>query len=118
MEQKTKRAICLHVERILSDFSFENRRKKHSEECPCYQQNKPCHNIPIKELNCFLCYCPNYDTERAEGGCKIGNPEDKGKWFYHACHEKGRIWDCSDCGYPNRKEVVKKYLNKLFGLKD
>ena len=94
----------------IEDFSFENRRKKFPNECPCYIENKPCHNMSPKELNCFLCFCPEYDTSKEEGGCKINSKD--GKWFFSDKLPKGKIWDCSDCIYPHKKEIVRKYMDK------
>lgn len=93
---------------IIKEFDFEN-RKKNTEECPCYKENKKCHNI--ENLNCLLCYCPNY-IKTEEGGCKINNP--KGKWFFHSNLPKGKIWDCSDCDWPHKEENVKEVLKKIF----
>jgi Zn-finger protein len=119
MNDLTRRCIAVHVERILAEFSFEHRAREHPEECPCYVLGKPCHDdIPISDFNCFLCYCPEYDNSISEGGCKLGNPEAKGKPFEHPSHPTGRIWDCSDCIYHHRSENVRKYLKRLFGLKD
>ncbi|MFC1682410.1 cysteine-rich small domain-containing protein [Nanoarchaeota archaeon] len=94
-----------HIDKIIEVFDFEN-RKENKEECVCYKQEKKCHEI--ENLNCFLCYCPEYDSEV---GCKINSL--KGKWLVS---EGGKVWDCSGCDYPHREEVVRKYLRKLFGL--
>jgi len=117
MNEKTRRAIETHIERIIKEFRFENQRADNLEKCPCYAQNKPCHNIPLEEFNCLLCFCPEYNTSNSEGGCKI--PEKgKGEWFYHPSHQTGRIWDCSNCGYPNREEIVREYLKAIFSLNE
>jgi len=50
----------------------------------------PCHN---NLEDCSLCYCPFYP-------CK---DENKGKW--HKTRE-GKIWDCSQCEWIHKKEVV------------
>ena len=105
-----KEAVEKKVVDIVELFSFENMQKTNPNFCPCYGQNKPCHQMG--ELNCFFCYCPQYDNTTEEGGCKLSST--KGKWFVHPSHKTGRVWDCSDCDYPHRKEVVKKYLTKLF----
>jgi len=113
MNSKTEQAINEHLSKIISEFRFSNRKLKHSKECPCYKQNKPCHNTD-GELNCFLCYCPEYDNSKTEGGCKINSPN--GKWHFNEKLPKGKIWDCSDCEIPHKEEVVKKHLKGLFGI--
>jgi dUTP pyrophosphatase len=97
-----------HIQKIIKEFNFLNRKNKHPNECPCYK-DKPCHNLP--ELNCFLCYCPEYKS-KIEGGCKINNPN--GKWLFNEKLPKGKIWDCSNCDYPHREEIVEKYLKSIF----
>ena len=116
MNDKTKEFIESHINRIINEFNFKKRKEKNPEECLCYQQDKPCHEIPKEEFNCFLCYCPEYDSIKSEGGCKLNSK--KGKWFYHHDLPKGKIWDCSDCDYPHRIGTVKKYLKKFFGIKE
>ncbi|MFC1756602.1 cysteine-rich small domain-containing protein [Patescibacteria group bacterium] len=92
----------------LKEYRYENRIKKDPKACPCYKTNAPCHKI--ENLNCFLCYCPEYDTSKKEGGCKRNSPD--GKWFYHEKLPKGKIWDCSDCTYPHEEKNIEKYLKK------
>lgn len=113
MNEEVRKTFENKVKIILKEFSFETRRDKSPEECPLYSQNKHCHALEEGDLNCFFCLCPEYDSESEIGGCKLGNPEGKGRWFYRA---KGRIWDCSDCAYPHKEENVRKYLNRIFGL--
>ena len=113
MNDLTKKTFEDKVEIILKEFSFKARRERNSKECPCYSQNKPCHALDEGELNCFFCLCPEYASEKEQGGCRIGNPEGKGRWF---SRKKGEIWDCSDCSYPHKEKNIRKYLNRLFGL--
>jgi len=105
--------INTHIDNIISENRFDIRSKKHPNACPCYK-DKPCHNMP--ELNCFLCYCPNYDTTVKIGGCIINNPN--GKWYYNDLLPDKKIWDCSDCIHPHSEIVVKKYLTELFNNKN
>jgi Zn-finger protein len=111
MNQTTREAIERHIQNILNEFNFQNRKNKYPNACPCYK-GKICHNISPEKLNCFLCYCPEYKSEEIEGGCKINS--QKGKWFLSDKLPKGKIWDCSDCDYPHREETVKIYLKKMF----
>ncbi len=116
MKDLTKRVLERRVEIVLKEFLFATRQKRDITECTCYDENKPCHNIPSDELNCYFCLCPEYDNSKEEGGCKIEDPEGKGKWFDRPDLEAGHIWDCSDCTYPHKTENIIKYLNRDFGL--
>ncbi len=103
--------INTHINNIIAENTFEVRSKNNPDACPCYT-NKPCHDISASDLNCFLCYCPNYDTEKEIGGCKINNP--KGKWYNHGLPPHEKVWDCSDCEYPHKESIVKEYLRTVF----
>jgi Zn-finger protein len=109
MHNLAKKLIKERIQKISEDWSFEKRSKEHQNECPCYTKGK-CHQL--EDLNCFFCYCPEYDLTIQEGGCKIGNP--KGKWFYHKDLPKRKIWDCSDCDYPHKPQNIVNYLMSLF----
>ncbi len=95
------------ISKLIDEWDFDKRKNTNPEECICYQQNKPCHNIT--NLNCFFCYCPNYDTSVKEGKCKINSQKAK----YIDNHE-GRILDCTDCDFPHKRENAIKLLEGLF----
>ena len=113
---KARKLIEARIRNLVGEFDFNKRKEKFPNECPCYLENKPCHDIPEENLNCFLCYCPEYNLDLKSGGCKLGNPQGKGKWFHHDSLPEGRIWDCSDCNYPHNREVAEKYFKKMFGV--
>ena len=97
---------------IISETSFQIRSKKHSEQCPYYAQEKPCHDI--KDLNCFLCVCPEYHSDMDEGGCRINN--QSGKWHSPYPYSKsGKVWDCSDCSFPHFQAHIEQYLRQNLG---
>ncbi len=76
------------------DFSTKHFNFK---DCPYY----PCHKVE-GEINCLFCYCPFYPCNN-----KIG----QGKWL----KLKGKkIYDCSDCYFIHRDEVVKRILTLLY----
>ena len=114
MNLKTKEAIEKHIEKIIQQFVYSKRKLKNPKDCPCYLQNKPCHNISENKLNCFLCFCPEYDSSIPEGGCKMRS--EKGQWFFNESLPKGKIWDCSNCDNPHNEETVRKHLRNLFGV--
>lgn len=114
-EEKNK-FIERHIDFILKQTSFKKLKNSGEKYCPCYFQES-CHpEIPEEELNCLFCYCPEYDNSVEEGGCKLENPLGKGKWFFHDNLSQGKVWDCSDCEWPHRKENVKNYLRKFYDL--
>lgn len=93
----------LSIDKILKDFVFSKRKITNKTDCTCYINNKPCHDIKESELNCYLCYCPNYP--RDENPCKAeGN---KGKYILNKTQ---KIWDCSDCTINHTKEFIESYL--------
>jgi len=100
----------MFISAVISEFRYDNRSVSHPEKCICYREGLPCHDM--ENLNCFLCYCPYYDTEKEEGGCLRDSPD--GKWHDSEKLPKGRIWDCSDCDYPHREETVRAYLEAYF----
>ncbi|MCX6750770.1 MAG: hypothetical protein NTZ83_04895, partial [Candidatus Pacearchaeota archaeon] len=99
-----------NIPNIIEAMSFDKRSKRNPEKCPYYQKNppRPCHEV--KELNCLLCACPNYNSKELEGGCTINSK--RGEWFYHQNLPAGRVWDCSDCNVNHSKKEIENYLKK------
>jgi len=92
---------------IIKETSFKTRSKKNKDECPYYKLRYSCHP-KIKDLNCFLCACPNYESNRLQGGCKINSK--LGKYHHHRNLPKEKVWDCSDCTINHTVKEVEKYL--------
>ena len=111
MDKLTEKYMGDHIQRLIDEFKFTNRNGK-ERECPCYKTKTPCHDT--EDLNCFLCYCPWYATEKDGGECKIDNPLKKGRFIPYSSSPTGEIWDCTNCDYPNQEEVVRKFLWKFF----
>ncbi len=109
MHELAKEIIERRIHILLNEWNFEKRKVKHSDECVCYQQDKKCHDI--EDLNCFFCYCPNYDMSAEEGKCRINSPKAK-----YIDTPKGKILDCSDCGFPHKKENAKRFLRRIYRL--
>lgn len=107
MHDLAKEIINERTKNIINQWDFDEQKKSNPNGCVCYSQDKKCHDL--EELNCFFCYCPNYDTSVKEGKCKINSP--KGKYIDN---HKGKILDCSDCDIPHRKENAIKLLDSLF----
>lgn len=99
--------ILKNNQELISEWDFEARKKVNTYGCICYEKNKKCHDID--ELNCFFCYCPNYDRTVKEGLCKIDSPDGK-----YIDTSNGKILDCSDCTFPHTRENAIKLLENLF----
>ena len=107
-----KEGISLTLENIpciIEEMSFRVRSKKHPEECPYYPKGTSCH-FEVENLNCFLCACPNYESDKLAGGCKINS--QKGRVHFHPNLPEGRIWDCSDCNINHTPDEIRRYLTK------
>jgi len=98
-----------NIPRIIEEMSFRVKSKKQQDDCPYYRTEKPCHP-EIKELNCFLCACPQYESFKLEGGCKIKSK--LGKWAYHKHLPAGKVWGCSNCAAYHHPKSVEIYLRK------
>lgn len=103
-----------NIPKIIKETSFENRSKKYKNKCPYYKLEYSCHQ-EIKNLNCMLCACPEYNSDSDVGGCNINS--GNGRWTYHEKLPKGKVWDCSYCNkFHSPKEVeefLKQKLNEL-----
>ena len=104
----------LDKEQIIDYFDFENMKEKERDFCPLYAQNKKCHNM--KELNCYLCSCPNFrfndeGFEKVNGKtlfstCSIESKDGKQGIYDEAIHQ-----DCSGCTVPHHKAYVEKHFD-------
>lgn len=96
-------------EQIIDYFDYDNMAKEEIEFCPLYKMGKKCHNM--KELNCYLCGCPNfrfndegigiYNGYKILSKCDINNGSSVGRGG--AVHQ-----DCSKCTVPHHKAYVSK----------
>ena len=104
----------LDKERIIDYFDFENMKEKERDFCPLYVQNKKCHDM--KELNCYLCSCPNFrfndegfkkvDGKTLFSSCSIDSKDGKQGIYGEAIHQ-----DCSGCTVPHHKAYVQKHFD-------
>ncbi len=96
-------------EQMLEYFDFDNMVKKELSFCPLYKDNKKCHDM--KELNCYMCACPNFRFDEKGIGnynefkilskCNINNGKKfQGKGVIHQ--------DCSPCRVPHHKSYIMK----------
>ena len=106
-----------NIPKIIHKTSFAVRSKEHLNECkPCYNSGNPCHEM--KNLNCFLCNCPQYDSDYISkennryvmGKCKISS-----KFGEYTNGEVG-IWDCKDCKAYHHPKAVEVYIRNNLKL--
>ncbi len=100
---------------VIRYFSFDNMVKNEPDFCELYKDNKKCHDM--KELNCYLCACPNFRFK--ESGFNVR----EGRVLYSACSisskEGGQFLtddaihqDCSGCGVPHYASYIKKQFSR------
>jgi hypothetical protein len=88
--------------------------------CNLIGSGKSCHP-ESNGLNCFLCDCPNYDTEYFQityypdyqiliGRCN--HEESKGKYYFSKEFPRVGVWDCDKCPINHDPLVLEKYLRE------
>jgi len=104
-----------NIEKIIQQTNYSTRSQNHPTACPVYLPNsKPCHE-DIKQLNCFLCACPNY-TSQLPCACKIDSTN--GTYYQNPNIPGGEVWDCNRCITPHTQEFLRTYLeNNMEQLK-
>ena len=105
-------------EEIIAYFDFDNMIKMEPDFCPLYSEKnsdgtigRKCHDM--KQLNCYLCACPNFrfrdaGFEKREGNtvysyCSIDSKDGKQGIYGDAIHQ-----DCSGCTVPHHVSYIKK----------
>jgi len=102
-------------EEIIEYFDFENMKQKEVDFCPLYAKNKKCHDM--KELNCYLCACPNFrfndngikevDKKIQYSFCAINSKDGKQGIYGDKIHQ-----NCSGCIMPHKKKFISKVYNE------
>lgn len=105
----------LSDEEAIHYFRFENMIEKEPDFCPLYADNKRCHDM--KELNCYLCACPNFrfddkglkqiEEKILYSTCNIDS-KDGGQFISDdAIHQ-----NCAGCRVPHHEAYIKKVFNR------
>ncbi|MEA3353314.1 MAG: hypothetical protein U9Q33_05840 [Campylobacterota bacterium] len=90
---------------IIDYFDFDNMKQKEKDFCIMYKKNQKCHDM--KELNCYLCACPNFRVGEFKSFCAIDSKDGS------TIESKGYIHqNCSNCTIPHTKDYVKRYFNR------
>jgi len=100
---------------VVTYFRFDNMVKKEPDFCVLYKYNKKCHDM--KELNCYLCACPNFRFN--DEGFNVR----EGKTLYSACSINSKEGDryisedtihqdCSKCSVPHHESYILKSFDR------
>lgn len=100
---------------VIEYFRFDNMVENEKEFCPLYEENKKCHDY--KELNCYLCACPNFrfkdegfrqkDDKTLFSYCDINSKDGSefiGETYIHQ--------NCSGCIVPHKEKYIKKNFSR------
>ena len=99
----------LSDDEIIEYFKFENMQKNEPDFCPLYAKNIKCHEI--KQLNCYLCACPNFrfddNAPKIKSYCSIDFKDGKQIESNGFIHQ-----DCSNCTIPHKQKYIKQNFSK------
>lgn len=95
----------LSDDEIIDYFDYDNLKLKEPEFCILFKDDKKCHDT--KELNCYLCACPNFRVGETKSFCSIDSKEGGSIEHNGFIHQ-----DCSKCTVPHKKEYVKNNFSK------
>jgi len=105
----------LSDEEVIAYFKFENMVKKEPDFCPLYKDNKKCHDM--KELNCYLCACPNFrfddegfkkvEEKTLYSTCDIASKDGSQYIGEDAIHQ-----NCAGCLVPHHEAYIKKVFSR------
>jgi len=101
--------------KLIEYFRYENMVKKEPDFCPLYKDNKKCHKI--KNLNCYLCACPNFRFN--DNGFK----KEENRTLFSYCNiesKKGTQYksesaihqNCVECFIPHNEAFIKKIFSR------
>ena len=105
----------LSDDEVIAYFRFENMVEKEPDFCPLYKDNKKCHDM--KELNCYLCACPNFrfddegfkkvEEKTLYSTCNIESKDGSQYFTDDAIHQ-----NCSGCLVPHHETYIKKIFDR------
>lgn len=93
---------------IVEYFRWENIKESNKDFCPLFKDDKKCHDI--KNLNCYLCACPNFrfddDAQTEKSICSINSKNGKLLESNGVIHQ-----DCTECILPHKERFINKYFD-------
>lgn len=128
-EQRLRELGNFDVYTIAEKFSYKIMQKEYKDFCKLYEKNETCHNLDVKNFNCYACYCPYYEEEitinEESGLYKIGTCKVKSKFGYYKNSQtrderkkEYLILSCSNCTVPHRDIFIKKYIKSKLSTKN
>ena len=118
-----KRAIRLQqieaADNIIEKFSFKTMQKECPEFCTLIKEDKPCHDLGNEELNCYGCFCPNYQVEisidKEKNLYQIGQCKINSKFGHYKQDKSNRylILTCINCKVPHYDKYIQQNISKL-----
>ena len=117
LEKEGIRLTLENIPLIIQRTSFAYRREHYLSECYLYSTKDPCHP-QVRDLNCFLCSCPSYDSGylgETKDSLLVGRCRNKSKKGFPYASEDNpylRVWDCSDCLCNHSPKEIERYLRK------
>jgi len=105
----------LSDKQVIEYFRFDNMVEQEPDFCPLYAKNQKCHDM--KDLNCYLCACPNFRFD--DNGFK----EREGKTLKSYCaidSKDGAVFEgkdalhqnCSGCTVPHHESYIQKIFKR------
>jgi len=105
----------LSDEEVIAYFRFEHMVEHEPDFCPLYAENRKCHEM--KDLNCYLCACPNFRFNDA------GFEQKEGKTLYSTCAIDSKDGDqyisddaihqnCAGCTVPHHENYIRKHFKR------
>ena len=105
----------LSDEELIKYFRFDNMVKNEPDFCPLYNDNKKCHDN--KELNCYLCACPNFrfnddgfkqiEQKTLFSTCDINSKDGSQYISDSAIHQ-----NCAACFVSHSENYIKKNFSR------
>ena len=93
---------------LIEYFRWENISQTDVDFCPLFAQGKKCHDM--KELNCYLCACPNFrfddSATRVKSWCAIESKDGATIEHDGVIHQ-----DCSNCTIPHHLPYIQKHFD-------
>jgi len=110
-----KKLTHLSDEEMIAYFRFDNMVKNEPDFCPLYAEDKKCHDM--KDLNCYLCACPNFrfndkgfgkiDDKTLYSKCNIDSKDGSQYITEDAIHQ-----NCAGCLVPHHEAYIRQHFKR------
>jgi hypothetical protein len=110
-----ERLSHLSDQEVIDYFRFENMVENEPDFCPLYAKNQKCHDM--KNLNCYLCACPNFrfddngfeqiENRTLFSRCNINSKDGTEFKTDSAIHQ-----NCAGCSVPHHESYIQKKFSR------